>query len=108
MSEEINVQKSSGNIFTDLGLANPDELLVKAELARQIGKIITQKNINQAEASQLLGVDQPKVSALMKGKLSGFSTERLFRFLNALGCDIEIVVRKKQSDSEAKTKVCID
>jgi Helix-turn-helix domain len=44
----------------------------------------------------------------ISGKLSGFSTERLFRFLNALGCDIEIVVRKKQSDSEAKTKVCID
>lgn len=108
MTEEIKVQKSSGNVFADLGLANPDELLVKAELAREISKIITQRNITQVEAAQLLGIDQPKISALMKGKLSGFSTERLFRFLNALGCDVEIVVKNKQSNSEAKTKVCID
>ncbi|NJL60558.1 MAG: XRE family transcriptional regulator [Methylacidiphilales bacterium] len=108
MTEEINVQKSSGNVFTDLGLANPDELLVKAELARQIGTIITQRNITQIEAAQLLGIDQPKISSLMKGKLSGFSTERLFRFLNALGCDVEITVKNKQSNYEAKTKVCID
>ena len=80
MAEEIKVQKSSGNVFADLGLANPDELLVKAELARKISKIITQKNITQVEAAELLGIDQPKISALMKGKLSGFSTERLFRF----------------------------
>ncbi len=84
MNEEINIQKSSGNVFADLGLANPDELLVKAELARKISRIITQNNIAQVEAAQLLGIDQPKISALMKGKLSGFSTERLFRFLNAV------------------------
>jgi predicted XRE-type DNA-binding protein len=64
--------------------------------------------MNQAEAAGLLGVDQPKVSALVKGKLSGFSTERLFRFLNALGCDVEILVKNKQFNSEAKTKVSID
>ena len=108
MTEEINVQKSSGNVFTDLGLANPDELLLKSELVRQIGKIITQQNITQVEAAQLLGIDQPKISSLMKGKLSGFSTERLFRFLNALGCDVEITVKNKKSNYEAKTKVCID
>ena len=108
MTEEIKVQKSSGNVFADLGLANPDELLVKAELAREISKIIAQKNITQVEAAQLLGIDQPKISALLKGKLSGFSTERFFRFLNALGCDVEIVVKNKKSNSEAKTKVCID
>ena len=108
MAEEINVQKSSGNVFSDLGLANPDELLFKAELARKISKIITQQNITQVEAAKLLEIDQPKISALMKGKLSGFSTERLFRFLNALGCDVEIVVKNKKSNSKAKTKVCID
>jgi predicted XRE-type DNA-binding protein len=108
MTEEINVQKSSGNVFADLGLANPDELLIKAELARKISKLIAQQNMNQGEAAQLLGIDQPKISALTKGKLSGFSTARLFRFLNTLGCDVEIVVKTKQSNSDAKTKVCID
>jgi predicted XRE-type DNA-binding protein len=91
MNQEIRVQASSGNVFADLGLENPDELLVKAELA---------------EAAELLGVDQPKISALINGKLSGFSTVRLFRFLNALGRDVEIVVKNKpQSRSQAQTRV---
>lgn len=107
MTEEISVKKSSGNVFADLGLANPEELVIKAELARQIAKIITQEEMNQAEAAQILGVDQPKISALMKGDLSSFSTERLFRFLNAFDCDVEIVVKNKRSDYPAKTKVCI-
>ncbi len=107
MTEEINVQASSGNVFADLGLPNPDELLVKAELARQISEIIAKQDMNQVEAAALLGVDQPKISALIRGKLSGFSTERLFRFLNALGCDVEIVVKlKPKSQIQAQTKVC--
>lgn len=107
MTEEINVKASSGNVFADLGLANSNELLVKAELARQINEIITTQNITQVEAAEILGVDQPKISALIKGKLSGFSTERLFRFLNALGCDVEIVVKAKPAERKhAQTKVC--
>lgn len=106
MNQEIKVQASSGNIFADLGLENPDELLVKAELARKISKIITQQKMSQAEAAEILGVDQPKISALINGKLSGFSTVRLFRFLNALGRDVEIVVKNKpQSRSQAQTRV---
>ena len=84
MAEEIQVHSSSGNVFADLGLPNPDELLVKAQLAYQIGELISARQLTQSEAAKLLGIDQPKVSALMRGKLSGFSTERLFRFLNAL------------------------
>lgn len=107
MTEEISVKTSSGNVFADLGLANPDELFVKAELARQITEIIAKQDMNQAEAAELLGVDKPKISALVKGKLSGFSTERMFRFLNALGCDVEIVVKlKSKSQTQAQTKVC--
>ncbi|MEM5838745.1 helix-turn-helix transcriptional regulator [Pediococcus acidilactici] len=106
MNEEIKVQSSSGNVFADLELANPDELLVKAELVRQISNLITAKNLTQTETAKLLGVDQPKISALLHGKLSGFSTERLFRFLNALGSDVEIrVIPKPQSDSQAQTRV---
>jgi predicted XRE-type DNA-binding protein len=106
MAQEIRVQTSSGNVFADLGLENSDELLVKAELARKISSIITMQHMTQAEAAELLGIDQPKVSALINGKLSGFSTVRLFRFLNALGRDVEIVVKTKpKSRSQARTRV---
>ena len=106
MTQEIGVQTSSGNVFFDLGLENSDELLVKAELARKISGIITSQRLTQAEAAELLGVDQPKISALLNGKLSGFSTERLFRFLNALGRDVEIVVKTKpELSSHARTWV---
>jgi predicted XRE-type DNA-binding protein len=104
MTQSIDVQTSSGNIFEDLGLENPDELLVKAELARKISGIVTSQNMTQAEAAEILGIDHPKVSALMNGKLSGFSATRLFRFLNALGRDVEIVVKPK-SLSKAQTRV---
>jgi predicted XRE-type DNA-binding protein len=106
MTEEVKVQQSSGNVFADLELPDPEEMLTKAELARQISQIITKRHLTQVEAAELLGIDQPKVSALIRGKLSGFSTERLFRFLNALGRDVEIVVKRKpKSRKEARITV---
>jgi predicted XRE-type DNA-binding protein len=106
MTQEISVQASSGNVFADLGLKDSDEMLVKAELARKISSIITKQQITQAKAAELLGIDQPKISALMNGKLSGFSTVRLFRFLNALDRDVEIVVKTKpESQIQARTRV---
>ncbi|RCJ28176.1 XRE family transcriptional regulator [Nostoc sp. ATCC 43529] len=106
MTQEIKVQASSGNVFADLGLENSDELLMKAELARKISSIITKQQMTQAQAAEVLGIDQPKVSALINGKLSGFSTVRLFRFLNALGRDVEIVVKTKpKSRLQAQTRV---
>jgi predicted XRE-type DNA-binding protein len=106
MTEDIQVRSSSGNVFSDLGLENPEEWLVKAELARAIANIIADRRITQVEAAELLGIDQPKVSALINGKLSGFSAVRLFRFLNALDRDVEIVVKTKPSARErAQTQV---
>ncbi|MEY3404537.1 MAG: hypothetical protein RLZZ86_4159 [Cyanobacteriota bacterium] len=99
MTEHIEIKPtSSGNVFTDLGLPNPDEMLVKAELARKISNAIIARHITQAEAAELLGIDQPKVSALMRGRLAGFSLERMFRFLNTLGIDVEITVKAKSRD----------
>jgi predicted XRE-type DNA-binding protein len=86
---------SSGNVFADLGLSNPQERLAKAELARQINALITQKKLTQTAAAKLLDIDQPKISALSTGKLAGFSLERLFRFLNILGQDVTIKVTPK-------------
>ena len=106
MSEEIKVQSSSGNVFADLGLANSDELLIKAELVRQISNLIDAKRLTQTEAANILGIDQPKVSTLLNGKLSGFSTDRLFKFLNALGSDVEIrIIPKLKPESQAQTRV---
>jgi predicted XRE-type DNA-binding protein len=100
------VEASSGNVFADLGLPEPDELLAKAELARRICASITERGLTQEEAATVLGVDQPKVSALMRGKLSGFSTDRLFRFLNALGQDVEIVIRsRRRGSNRPRTRV---
>jgi predicted XRE-type DNA-binding protein len=87
------VVPSSGNVFEDLQLPNAHDALAKAELAHRICQVVAQRKLTQAKAAQLLGLDQPKVSALMRGKLAGFSTERLFRFLNALGQEVDILVR---------------
>ncbi len=89
----VSVEESSGNVFADLGLENPEELLAKAQLVQRIADIIAERKLTQARAATLLGVNQPKVSALLRGKLEGFSTDRLFRFLNALGRDVEIIIR---------------
>ncbi|HEX5725379.1 MAG TPA: helix-turn-helix transcriptional regulator [Longimicrobiaceae bacterium] len=93
MKRDPEVVESSGNVFADLGLPDSEELLVKAELARQIIGIIGERELTQTRAAALLGTTQPKVSDLVRGELSGFSIERLIRFLNALGRDVQIVVR---------------
>lgn len=92
-SENIQYAESSGNVFADLELADADDLLIKAELARTIAAIIAKRRLTQARAAVVLGVDQPKISALTRGRLSGFSIERLLRFLLALHRDVEIVVK---------------
>ena len=91
--DDIPVTRGSGNVFADLGMANPEERLAKAQLASLIDDVIRERGLTQQEAAALMGIDQPKVSHLLRGRLSGFSTQRLIDFLNALGRDVEIVVR---------------
>ena len=85
-----------GNVFADLGHPRPAEALAKAELARKIGAIIERRGLTQAAAAAILEVDQPKVSALIRGRLAGFSLDRLVRFLVLLGSDVEIVVKQRR------------
>jgi predicted XRE-type DNA-binding protein len=99
------IEESSGNVFADLGLKDPEGLLAKAELVQRIADIIVERKLTQARAAKLLGIDQPKVSSLLRGKLEGFSTDRLFRFLNALGSDVEIVIRPARVGEAAGTRV---
>src|ERR1700730_6019430 len=94
-TEEIECEISSGNIFADLGIENPEEELTKAKLVWEIEQIIKKNKLTQAEAAKVMGINQPKVSALIRRKLDGFSVERLIHFLNSLGQDVDIVVRSK-------------
>lgn len=92
---EIPVTASSGNVFADIGLPDPDEELTKAQLASQIRQVIRRRRLTQVAAASLMGIDQPKVSALLNGRLGSFSSERLMRLLTALGQDVEITVKSK-------------
>ena len=105
MKKRLQVE-SSGNVFADLNLPKADELLVKAELVAKIIQETQRRRLTQSQAAALLGSDQPKVSALKQGRLSGFSDERLLRFLLLLGRDIEITIREKpKSRSAARLRV---
>lgn len=86
-------EKSSGNVFTDLGLKNPDELLLKAEIVSEIARLMKIKKLTQAKAATLIGTAQPDLSNLMRGRFRGFSIERLMLMLTAFGRDVEVVVR---------------
>ncbi|MEO7191354.1 MAG: helix-turn-helix transcriptional regulator [Vicinamibacterales bacterium] len=90
--EAIAIEASSGNVFQDLGLPDAAERLAKAELARVVRHIIAGKQWTQRRAADELGIAPPDVSDLMRGKLARFSQERLERFLNALGMDVQIRV----------------
>lgn len=103
--EEIECEMSSGNVFADLGVENPEEELIKAKLVLEIEQIIKRKKLTQVEAAKVMGINQPKVSALIRRKLDGFSVERLIHFLNTLGQDIDIVVRQKPA---SRKQACIN
>ena len=90
-----NIVRSSGNVFADLGFSDSDERLTKVRLAIAINDVLQRRALSQGNAAELLGVNQPKVSALSKYRLEGFSVERLMRFLTALNQDVEIVIRNK-------------
>jgi predicted XRE-type DNA-binding protein len=90
----IAVTSGSGNVFADLGFAEPQEELAKAQLASLIGQVIKRRRLTQAAAAALMGIDQPKVSALLNGRTTNFSSDRLMRLLTFLGRDVDIIVRR--------------
>ena len=89
----VRMEKSSGNVFADLGIPHPEQELLKAKLTLRIYRLIKQRGITQTEAGKVLGIKQPHVSALMRNRAGSFSVERLIDFLTALGQDVEITVR---------------
>ena len=88
----------TGNIFADLGIANPEQELVKARLTLLIHRIIVARGLTQTQAAETLGVKQPQVSLLMRNRHGTFSVSRLIDFLTALGQDVKITVRAARKD----------
>lgn len=93
MAKKATIKRGSGNVFADLGLPNPEQELLKAQLTLQIYKIVKARKLTQAQAGAVLGIKQPHVSALMRNRAGNFSVGRLMEFLIALGQDVKITVR---------------
>jgi predicted XRE-type DNA-binding protein len=93
MAKRIQSEKGSGNVFADIGLPNPEEALAKAEIARQVNQILVARKLSQAEAGVILGIAQPRVSDLIRGRLGRFSLDKLINFAKRSGNDVEIRIK---------------
>ena len=100
MNGQIEHEKSSGNVFADIGLPNAEEHLVKAKLVWKIDHLLRGRGLKQVQAAALFGVRQPDVSKMLRGDFRQFSVERLMRFLVALGQDVEIFVKPQHTMDE--------
>lgn len=103
--DDIPVERSSGNVFADLGMPDAEAHLLKAGLVSRIDRIIRERRLTQARAAALLGVSQPDVSRLLRGNVQDYSVERLLRLLTSLGRDVEIVIRKPSSPRQGRLSI---
>ena len=101
MKKNIDFEVGSGNVFRDIGLRNPEQHLIKAQLTLKIDRIMKKKGMKQGDAAKLFGVKQPDISKLLRGDFRQFSVERLLRFLVALDQDVEIVVKPHRDRNNA-------
>ncbi|TBV04051.1 helix-turn-helix domain-containing protein [Phytopseudomonas dryadis] len=90
----IEIEAGTGNVYADLGRADANEMQVKAQLAAKIGSIIKARHLTQVEAAEILGLSQPKVSDILRGKFRGISEARMMDCLSRLGRDVQIVVKQ--------------
>ncbi len=89
------IKKTKGrmNVYADLGIADADEMLVKAQLAMKIAEIIKHRKLTQTQASSLLGMTQPKLSNRLRGRFRGISQAKMPECMTLLGRDVQIVVK---------------
>ena len=102
---DIRIERSSGNVFADLGRPDADVHFLKAELVSRIDQIIRERRLTQAQAAEQLGISQPDVSRLLRGNFRDYSVERLFRLLTGLGRDVEIVIRKPRARRQGRLSI---
>ena len=105
MTGKITVKRGSGNVFADLGVRDPEAMLVKAELSGRIVDIVRERGLTQSAAAKLLGVDQPKVSQLFRGDIRQYTIDRLVRFVTLLQHDVRIRVGSKPRRGRGKVIV---
>jgi len=97
MPKRARVEEGSGNVFADIGIPNPEEALAKAEIARRINRMLADRRLSQVEAGRILGIPQPRVSDLARGRLGKFSLEKLIDFAKRLGNDVEIRMKPSRT-----------
>ena len=103
--DKMKIERSSGNVFADLGHPDTEAHLLKAKLVSRIDEVIRQRGLKQVEAAKLLGLSQPDVSRLLRGNFREYSVERLLRLLLALGRDVQIVIREPRSKRQGRLLV---
>ena len=102
---DANVEIGTGSVYADLGFKNAEEMETKSNLVSEISKIMKKRKLTQIQTAKLLGISQPKLSELLSGRFRGYSVERLIHFLNALGQDVDIVVKSKPRNRKARISV---
>lgn len=105
--EPLEIERSSGNVWADVGRPDAEEAFARSLLMMHITDIIRAQALTQVAAAELLGTNQPTVSDLMRGKLSKFSLERLIAFLKVLDHDVEIVVRPRPAKSDRQARLTV-
>jgi len=102
----IEIEKSSGNVYSDLEIPDAGEMQVKARLATKIGEIIKHRHLTQQQAADILGMTQPKLSNMLRGQFRGVSEAKMLECLNRLGRDVQIIVLKaSRSRTDGRTSV---
>ncbi len=88
----IEIEEGTGNVYADLGLPDAEEMLLKAQLANRIGTLLREKGWSQQHAAEVLGIPQPKLSMLLRGRFRGISEAKMLECLSRLGRDVQIVI----------------
>lgn len=99
------VEIRSGSVYADLGFKNHEEMETKSNLVMEISKVLKKKKFTQAEAAEIFGISQSKLSELLNGRFRGYSIERLIHFLNEIGQDVDIIVKSKPRNRKARVAV---
>ncbi|MDV7210778.1 helix-turn-helix domain-containing protein [Azotobacter beijerinckii] len=101
----IEIEESSGNVYEDIGSREATEMRIKAQLASKIGGIIKARHLTQAQAAEILGISQPKVSDMLRGKFRGISEAKMMDCLSRLGRDVQIIIKQAPRSRSAKGRV---
>jgi predicted XRE-type DNA-binding protein len=99
--DDLFIEEGSGNVFADLGFADPDTHLLKAQLVTRVAEAMQARKMTQIAAAKATGSTQPEMSRILRGQFRSVSVERLLAMLTRLGCEVDIVVRPQGRPTES-------